>query len=129
MFTSVSKFILDSLKLLMLSAVIWTLALGFSVIVFKPSLAEGDTGPRRIAHIQKQIQKQRTEEMRIQRIHRTVQKMVKNRALLNRVEEKLRTFDDEKLRLIDTLCLRMAENPDDPSADIAFLLVTGLIMM
>lgn len=124
MLTKFRKLLLNVIKIFIVTTAIWTVMLGLSVFAWEPSSAEGVTAPYLTIH----TEKQRSEEVRIQRIYRTVRKMVQNPALLSRIEEKLRTFDREKLKLIDTLCIRIAENPDDPSADIAFLLVTGLII-
>jgi hypothetical protein len=125
MTSNVRQSLRDFFMVLALIAIIWTASLAFFVLLWKTSSAEGAMLPTQNIY----IQKQHIEEAMIHRIHRTLQRMVQNPTQLDKVKEKLRTLDSERLKLIDTLCLRITENPDGPSADVAFLLITGLIML
>ncbi len=49
--------------------------------------------------------------------------------VLEKAEEKLRTLDDRKLRLMSSLCDHVSVSGDTAGADIAFSLITAMIVL
>ncbi len=54
---------------------------------------------------------------------------IKNHRLPERVKNKLAAMNDEELRTVTLLCDRMSETGDTAGADLAFFLLTAMIVM
>ncbi len=66
---------------------------------------------------------------RIAKIVSVLETRRSDRKVIEKAEEKLLTLDEGKLRLMSSLCDRIAGNLDSPGADIAFSLVTAMIVL
>ncbi len=63
------------------------------------------------------------------RILRVLETRMKDQKSLQRSRDKLVTLDSEQLRLLASLCERISREGDTAGADIAFSLVTAMIIL
>jgi hypothetical protein len=58
-----------------------------------------------------------------------IESRIKNRRLPEKAKNKLAAMSDEDIRLVTSLCDRMAGSGDTAGADLALMLVTALIVL
>lgn len=66
---------------------------------------------------------------RIAKIVSVLENRTPDRKILGKAMEKLLTIDEGQLRLISSLSERIANHSDTPGADIAFSLLTAMIVL
>ncbi|MCA1795117.1 MAG: hypothetical protein LC660_14840 [Desulfobacteraceae bacterium] len=62
------------------------------------------------------------------KIQRILNQKIADKALLKNAVQKLSTLNDEDMRLISSLCDRIPQSDSSAGAEVAFLLVTTLIV-
>jgi hypothetical protein len=69
-----------------------------------------------------------TRKTELAKIQRILSQKIADKKLSKKAEQKLSTLSDEEMRLISSLCDRIPQSDSSAGADVAFLLVTTLIV-
>ncbi len=94
------------------------------LILLSAGFSSGSSMPQRAIHIE-----ERNQKAPLAKILPVLESRVGDRKLIERAKAKLTAMDDAEIRLVSSLCERMSRERGTPDADIAFLLVTALIVL
>jgi hypothetical protein len=105
------------IRWLILIFILWTISLCIPLTAMALNRFEAPQSNMVIIHEKERI-----------KIQKILNQKIEDKALLKKAEQKLSTLSDEEILLISSLCDRIPESDSSAGADVAFLLVTTLII-
>jgi hypothetical protein len=87
-----------------------------------------DAGPTPSRERNTRVSRERSDRD-LSKIIGILESRIKNRQLPEKAKNKLAAMNDEEIRLVTSLCDRMAGEGDTAGADLALMLVTALIVL
>ena len=107
------------------SILVWPLSVLFILFIWNPMIATGEIEKFKAGD----ESHERLREPEVMKILSVLERKLADQKLLQKAKDKLLTLKDSELALITSLSEQVAKEGERPGVDIAFLLITALIIL